>query len=314
MAFFSIVVPVYNKQHDVKKTLDSVLMQTYTDFEIIIVNDGSTDESERVILDIKDSRINYFKISNQGISAARNFCITQSTGTVIAFLDADDYWYPNHLAILRDLYINYPDAGMLATRYEFLHPNNTVEKVELDGIDEKFTGKLNDVFALSMRYRPLWTSCIAIKKDVFKKTGLFDTSINKAAAGEDTDMWTRVALEYPIAYSGKITARYVLSATNRVSHSQTLQRSFAKLDKFKEQEKSNYNLSRFINLYRASYALKYKLAGDKANFKFYYSQITPAGIALKTRLILFLPVPLLKILYRGKQVLKSKNIHFTIYD
>jgi len=314
MAFFSIVIPVFNKQHDVKKTLDSVSKQTFTDFEIIVVNDGSTDDSESIILAMNEPRLKYFKTENKGISSARNFAISQSHGTVIAFLDADDYWYPDHLKTLHGLYSEFPEAGMFATRYEFVHPNNTIQKIELKAIDENFKGILNDVFAISLRYRPLCTICIAVKLNVFAHTGRFDTSITKNAAGEDTDMWIRIALKYPIAYSGKITAQYILGATNRVSRSPTLQRSFAKLDTFKEQEKANYSLSRFLNLYRASYALKYKMAGDTANYKFYYRQITPAGIALKTRLLLMLPAPLLRLLFGFKQMLKTKNIHFTIYD
>lgn len=314
MAFFSIVVPVYNKQHDVKKTLDSVLLQTFTDFEIIVVNDGSTDNSENIILALNEPRLKYFKTENKGISAARNFAINKSQSTVIAFLDADDYWYPNHLETLHGLYLAFPEAGMFASRYELVHPNNTIQKIELTNIDENFNAVVKDVFAISLRYRPLWTSCIAVKLNVFTQTGMFDTLITRDAAGEDTDMWTRIALKYPIAYSGKVTAQYILGATNRVSKSQTLERSFAKLDKFKDEEKSNYSLSRFLNLYRASYALKYKMAGDTANYKFYYRQITPAGIALKTKLLLMLPAAFLRFMFNFKQLLKKKDIHFTIYD
>jgi len=314
MAFFSIVIPVYNKQKDIKKTLESVLKQTFIDYEIIVVNDGSTDNSEDIILSVTDSRIRYFKTENKGASSARNFGIEKSAGAVVAFLDADDYWFPNHLEVLYDLYQTYTEAVLFAARYEFFHPNETVEKIELPGIDANFKGLLKNIFAISLKYRPLCSSCVAIKKDVFYKIGAFDTTISKNAVGEDTDMWTRIAIKYPIAYSGKTTARYILGASNRISNVKTLQQSFLRLDKFREEEKSNYSLSRFLNIYRASYALKFKLAGHTEGFNLYYKEITPAGIPLKTKVLLILPRPFLKLLFNLKQILKTRNIHFSIYD
>jgi glycosyltransferase involved in cell wall biosynthesis len=313
MPFFSIVVPLYNKQKDIKQTLLSALSQTFRDFELIVINDGSTDGSEAEVVSITDERLIYQKTENQGVSAARNLGIEKAKGNYIAFLDADDYWYPDHLETLKNLADIFPHAGAVAANYEFKHPNGTITNTFFEDIDTDFKGIVKDFFKSSMLFRVMWTSAVAVKKDVFLKTGIFDTSIT-LGAGEDTDMWIRIALAYPIAFNAKITATYNLGSSNRISHAQTLKRSFAKLDKFKQEEMTNKNLQKFIDLYRASYALKHKLAGDTNTYNYYKHAITKGNIPLKTRLILNLPTPLLQALYGVKQKLKSLNINFDIYN
>src|SRR5690606_955976 len=98
MIFFSVIIPLFNKEKYIKATLDSVFKQTFQDFEIIVINDGSTDNSENEVLKFDSSKIRYFKTENKGVSAARNFGINQAKGRFITFLDADDYWLPHFLS------------------------------------------------------------------------------------------------------------------------------------------------------------------------------------------------------------------------
>ena len=99
MPKISVVIPLYNKENFIKKTLDSVLQQTFTDFEVIIVNDCSTDNSDKIILEYKDERIKTIKHqTNKGLSAARNTGIAVATQDYIAFLDADDCWSTHFLS------------------------------------------------------------------------------------------------------------------------------------------------------------------------------------------------------------------------
>lgn len=314
MPFFSVVVPLYNKQNDIKATLLSALEQSFKDFELIVINDGSTDDSENQVLSLTDERLVYIKTKNSGVSQARNLGIEKAKGIYIAFLDADDYWYPNHLEALHKLCKSFPEAGAVTTNYEFLHPGGYIENTLFNDIDTGYTGIVNDFFKSSLKYRLIWTTAVAVKKEVFKTIGDFDTQIT-LGAGEDTDMWTRIALKYPVAYNDTITATYRLEGGNRVSHAQTLKRVFAKLDKFKEEEKSNVSLQKFLDLYRASYALKHKLAGDDKTFRYYYKSINNLkNISGKTAFLLKLPAPLLRMFYQLKQRLKKSNIHFDIYN
>ncbi|MUV04000.1 glycosyltransferase [Flavobacterium rakeshii] len=314
MPYFSVVIPVYNKQTDIKATLLSALKQSFEDFELIVINDGSRDDSESEILSVTDERLIYIKTENRGVSQARNLGIEKATGTYIAFLDADDYWYPNHLKVLYELCKAFPKAGAVTTNYEFLHPDGYIENTLFNDIDKAYVGIVNDFFKSSLKYRLIWTTAVAVKKKVFDSIGNFDNNIT-LGAGEDTDMWTRIALKYPIAYNDTITATYRLEGGNRVSHTQTLKRVFAKLDKFKDEEKTNKSLQKFLDLYRASYALKHKLAGDKKTFRFYYNSIAnKKNISNKSAVLLRLPKPLLMFFYWLKQKLKKSNIHFDIYN
>ena len=105
----SVIIPLYNKEHFVAKTIESVLAQTYKDYELIIVNDGSTDHSADVVSTFSDARIRYEEQANGGVSSARNHGLRMAKGEFVAFLDADDTWYPDFLEQMMRLYTAYPD-------------------------------------------------------------------------------------------------------------------------------------------------------------------------------------------------------------
>lgn len=109
---FSVVIPLYNKEDNIANTLDSVLAQTFQDFEIIIVNDGSTDKSLQIVSDYEDIRIKVYSKPNGGVSDARNYGIKKSSNKYVAFMDADDYWKPNYLERMFKLIEDYPTGGM----------------------------------------------------------------------------------------------------------------------------------------------------------------------------------------------------------
>jgi len=115
--YFSIVIPLYNKANHIKNTLQSVLDQTFTSFEIIIINDGSTDNSLGVVKAFINERILVFSIENKGVSYARNFGVAKATTELIVFLDADDTWKPHHLEDLKELHEEFPNCGMYAKAY-----------------------------------------------------------------------------------------------------------------------------------------------------------------------------------------------------
>lgn len=313
MPFFSIVIPLYNKQKDIAATLQSVFAQTFADYEVIIVNDGSTDGSESEVLQFDDNRIVYIKTENRGVSQARNLGMEKARGEYIAFLDADDYWFPGHLETLQQLITKYPKAGLYATNYRFAYPNGILVDTDFSSLGSNFSGIVDNVFKHSLKNRLTWTSSVAVKRDVFGKVGLFDTSIT-LGAGEDTDMWIRIAIKYPVVFTTKVTAHYNLAGSNRISHAKTLQRSFAKLDRFREEEKNDPHLKKYLDLYRADYAIKHKLAGDKEKYRFYYSALDKKNISKKVAFLLNLPVWMLKILFIIKQKAKRKNIFIDIYN
>ena len=113
----SVIIPAYNHQRFIEASIRSVIEQDYKNIELVIINDGSTDKSLLKVNDLKDSRIQIFSIKNHGVSHARNYGIKKANSQYICFLDADDFWYENHLSELKLLLESYPNCGMFTTAY-----------------------------------------------------------------------------------------------------------------------------------------------------------------------------------------------------
>lgn len=209
----SIVIPLYNKARHIKNTIESVLGQSYQDFEIIVVDDGSTDAGAKVVLQISDLRIRLLQQENGGVSKARNTGILNAKNDLIAFLDADDIWSFNHLETLNRMAINFPEAGMYATSYCIRKANVDIQ-LDLYGIPSNpWEGIVNNYFeSITFGDNIISSSSVAIKKTVFKDVDMFPDGVRM---GEDQDMWLRIALKYPVCFSTIVTAVYNLEADNR---------------------------------------------------------------------------------------------------
>ncbi len=208
----SIVVPLYNKEKHIGETLRSVLCQTFDDFEIIIVNDGSTDNSMDVVSGFSDSRLRAFNQQNSGVSAARNRGILEARSGLIAFLDADDQWKPEFLVTILRLRKNYPGAGVYATAFEIKNGDGTIERPSFEALPQPpWEGLIPDYFRSVLGETPVWTSAAAVPADVFKTLGMFTEG---HPLGEDQDMWCRIALKYPVAFSNTTCSTYLQGAQN----------------------------------------------------------------------------------------------------
>lgn len=200
----SVVVPLYNKRDTLTRALDSVLAQTSQDFEIIVVNDGSTDGSETLLAKTTDARIRLFQQTNLGVSAARNRGIGESLSECIAFLDADDTWQPDHLETLLKLREDYPGASIYATGYLFGIGDMQTRTPVIRGIPPDWRGFLPDYFSLAAKSDPpLWTSALAVSSTAIKAIGGFPVGVT---AGEDLITWARLAMTGGVAYTAKPTA------------------------------------------------------------------------------------------------------------
>lgn len=200
----SVVIPLYNKQNSIKATIDSVLEQTFSDFEIIVVNDGSTDDSLNVVKEIKDPRIKIVSKDNGGVSSARNLGIRESHYEWIALLDGDDRWHPKHLELLNEGKKQFPDYSVFSTIYS----NNE----DLETNPEPVFEVINDYFQIALHKKVIHSSTCLIIKECFEKVGYFDERLNR---GEDLEMWYRLAKKYPFVCSEAITVWYRLEAENR---------------------------------------------------------------------------------------------------
>lgn len=200
---FSIIIPLYNKASYVRKTVDSVLKQTYKNFELIIINDGSTDNSLSIVQQFNDPRIKIVSQKNQGVSAARNNGVKAAKFDYIAFLDADDWWDTNFLADMYNLVREYAEAGLYGCKYYKVKNGDLIESRV--GVKPNFTSGYIDYFTVysDTFWTPINCSFVVIKKSVFNDIGGFDTSLK---FGEDFQLWVRIALKYKVAYLNQCLA------------------------------------------------------------------------------------------------------------
>lgn len=210
----SVVVPLYNKAPHAARAVRSVLRQSFRAFELVVVDDGSTDGGAAVVRAIPDPRIRLVRQANAGVSCARNRGIFEARAPLIAFLDADDSWNEGFLSVVAGLAARHPAAGAFGTAFEIISPGGT--RAVSRALTLRETGRrhalLPDYFRDALSGFVLWSSAVAVHKRVFRELGGFPPGVR---LGEDLDMWTRIGARYPVAVSGYVGAIYHKEASNR---------------------------------------------------------------------------------------------------
>ena len=223
---FSVIIPLYNKAPYVRKALESVFAQTYADYELIVVDDGSTDDSACIVQQFIDERLKVkgeetsgavtstynlspitYKLSvrlitqsNAGVSAARNNGVAASSGDYVAFLDADDWWEPTYIEKMAKLIEDYPDAGLYASNYYYHKDGQNIIKVDIPTGYFNYPKEYFKNFAM-----PVWTGATMIPRQMYDKMGGFPLGIK---LGEDFLLWAKIALSYPVAFLNEPLAYY----------------------------------------------------------------------------------------------------------
>ncbi|MEJ2611197.1 MAG: glycosyltransferase [Candidatus Thiodiazotropha sp.] len=205
MRSVSVIIPAYNVGVYLEETLDSVLAQTFKDMEVIIVDDGSTDNTVQIAQKYADAHPGQVKLiqqQNNGPAAARNTGIQSSDSTYIAFLDSDDLWVPGKLASQMEFFKSQPpEVGLIFSR---------IARFDNEGLwkagDSR--GPVNhsgDFYKSLLKGNCITTQTVVVKRSCFDRVGLFDTSPDII---EDYDMWLRIAMEYHMAYQDDLHAVY----------------------------------------------------------------------------------------------------------
>jgi len=269
MPQFSVIVPLYNKEKHIKRTLDSILQQSCQDFEILVVNDGSTDNSTDEVAKITDPRIQLIHQDNQGESVARNTGINAANGKIISFLDADDEWEYSYLEKIKQLTTRFPDAGLYCTNYEIIEPGNRYE-ARIKGLPHGFTeGILPSFFqSIALGNSPVFIGATSIPREIFNETGLFTAGVRLYA---DLEFWTRIALRHKIVFTTELQSYYHKDATNRICMNILPDAEDLPFRRHIEDAINNKVLSgpdivfanRFINKYRLMNAFKCLVGGRK---------------------------------------------------
>ena len=308
---FSIVIPLYNKEISIKRTLQSVLNQTFKEFEIIVVNDGSTDSSEKIVKSINDNRIKLINQKNKGVSVARNTGIDKSNNKFIVFLDADDTWDKNYLLYMSELILKYDNINIFACGIFHEYNDGTSIKAEYSiDIEENQVGIINDFFKASMKNPILSSSSTIIRKSILENNKFLEN----VKMGEDLDLWCRLSLNNKIIFLNRYLVKYNRGAENRACNN-NLPEIFPFLDKYdkneilvKEKELNN-SIKNFVfkhKIYYLKEMLKNGYISEAREFSNLYKLKSNIPSELKRiKLLLYLPKSFIKFLLK---LLKYKNL------
>src|SRR6056297_2743784 len=198
----SVIIPTYNRGHIITRAIDSALRQTYRDFEIIVIDDGSTDNT-RTVLEPYQDQIKYFYQENRGVTEARNKGIKESYGEFIAFLDSDDYWLPEKLEMQMNYFKNHPEVAMVYTRHW----------KEIDTGKNKIMPKKNKLvegyiykYLLFSSY--IWMGAVMVRKDSLFNVGLLDHPLDKHMFLKIARKYNVGAIDKPLAVHYKVNTVY----------------------------------------------------------------------------------------------------------
>ncbi|GAA0871193.1 glycosyltransferase family 2 protein [Gangjinia marincola] len=307
--FFSVVITVYNKEDYIKETIQSVLDQTFTDFELIIVDDYSTDNSRNIIKSYQTDAITpIYNETNLGAGASRNVGVYYAKGNYIALLDGDDLYKPFfleeiHLAISK--YPNNPVFAMAAEKikdekifkYSYSFPPSQDRLLTLNYFESSYQNTI------------LTSSSTVIQKDFLLQLGGYDEGIK---SGQDTDLWIRIGLQTSIIFDQKIGARIRFIENSLFNTTNTLKDKLI-ASKFKQEEERNPALKKFMDLNRFSLVILGRLNHQYAQAKAIQKQIDPKNLTRKQRFLLRLPLSLLKISKRTKEFLDRQGWRFSSF-
>jgi glycosyltransferase involved in cell wall biosynthesis len=279
---FSVIIPLYNKSAYIEKCLLSVLDQTFQQFEVIVVNDGSSDDSLEIVKSFikrvkndelnlanwksQPERSNKIKIidqKNSGVSIARNNGVNAAKYDYIAFLDADDWWDSHFLDEMKSLIQEFPDAGIYGSLYYCIKNKRLTRSVNHE--PEGFKGYIDYFKAYNFKkWMPLNSSTVLLPKKVFYEFDGFKASLKFA---EDFDLWLRIALKYKIGYLNKPLSFYnqdVVISQRAVGSSLLYKPSdhvIFNLDYLIEEEKRNSELKKLLDYLRVNSLIDYRLSG-----------------------------------------------------
>ncbi|MCF0210540.1 MAG: glycosyltransferase family 2 protein [Bacteroidales bacterium] len=213
---FSLIIPLYNKENYIKETINSVLCQSFSDFELIVVDDGSKDNSVSVVKSINDERIQLYQKENAGVSIARNYGLNLAKGDFIAFLDADDLWHKDFLLNMSNLIKKYPEEKFFSTA-QILDRNGVQEKITHK--EEKGEDYIIEDYCKERtfcRVNLCAVGSVCIEKNLLQKVKGFCSGIKY---GEDLDLWLRLACETRLVFSNKLYFTYNIGVPNNTANS-----------------------------------------------------------------------------------------------
>lgn len=310
MPFFTVIIPLYNKEKYIEKALKSILNQTFTDFEVLIVNDCSTDKSLEIASEFVSEKIQIIQHEkNSGLAATRNTGIKKAKSNYVTFLDADDLWKPYFLEKIYYLIQNFPEARIFGTNYE--ENWHTTIKKPLNGSESlasNFTGYIN-FFKINLKQGIYNHGSVCFHKEVFKDVGFYNEEINFS---EDLDFNIRANYHYKLAYDNSVQMTYFMQTENQITQSSIKNKIIPDFDLYENWTKNNSDLKKYLDFER--YVLGKRLKKNKdLRWKKMIAPIDSNNLNWKQNLLLKLPSSILNSLDKVKLFLLKIGIKPSTY-
>ena len=310
MPFFTVILPLYNKEKHIENSIKSILNQTFTDFELLIINDCSTDFSANIAATYLSERVTLIQHKkNSGLAATRNTGIRKASSNYITFLDADDFWKPTFLEKIYNLIQKFPEAGIFATNYEEIwdktvkQPRNGSENLPAD-----FIGFI-DFFKLNLKQGIYNHGSVCLHKEVYEKVGFYNEELNFS---EDLDFNIRANYHYKLAYDNSVQMSYFMQTDNQLTRSSIKNKILPDFDKYEDWAKTNQDVKKYLDFER--YVLGKRLKKDNdLRWKKMIVNIDSKNLNWKQNFLLKVPSSMLNLIDKVKLILLKLGIKSSTY-
>ena len=309
----SVIIPAYNSEKYIKEAIESVLYQTYDHLEIIIVNDGSWDNTEKIVKEFKDSRIKYFWQKNKGIASAKNAGIKNAKGEFITFLDTDDFYLPRKIEEEVIFLKHHPEFDLVYCNMK--HFSDGKPGILMQHKGPFYSGK---VFEKLLHRFFGQQDTILIPKEIFKTVGFFDEALRYS---EDWDMHLRIAYKgFKFGFLNKdlVRIRVGKNSLSRLENQWDMKKHALKVFKkiatlMTEEEKKSYKIDKIINQTKLKLAFAYLVVGRKKDcrktlFDFSKNKFEKIMIYFLVAFIWLMPSKLLSLMTKKVWQLKQRML------
>lgn len=310
MPFFTVIIPLYNKENYIENAIKSVLNQTFTDFNLLIINDCSTDASATIASKYKSDKVRIFNHEkNAGLSASRNTGIKNANSNYITFLDADDLWQPTFLESIFQLIQNFLEARIFGTNYEEVwesvikKPRNGSEILPIN-----FSGYLN-FFKINIKQGIYNHGSVCFHKEVFEKIGYYNENIGFS---EDLDFNIRANYNFKLAYHNSVQMSYFMQTDNQLTQSSLDNKTIPDFDIYENWAKTNSDLKKYLDFERYVLGKRLKKNND-LRWKKMIANIDFKNLNWKQKFLLKMPIFVLKSIDKLKLFLLKLGIKTSSY-
>ena len=301
MPFFTVIIPLFNKENYVHNCIQSVFNQTFTNYEIIIVNDGSTDKSIAIVENFKNQNIKIINHdNNKGLSATRNTGIANANSDYITFLDADDAWKPTFLENVLELINTFAEARIFATNYEEKYRNKIVLPQNNAIKLKKNSKQIIDFFSINLGQGIYNHGSVCFHKSVFKKAGLYNENIDFA---EDLDFNIRANWHFKLAYSNTIGMQYSMQIEDQLTKTNIANKRLPDYDKYNDWAAENLVFKKYLDFERYVLSKHLKIDGNSILSEKIIQSINLKNLNRKQIFLLKSPILILKFVRIFKNLL-----------